>query len=191
MLKRFQHGLVFSVAMFFVTTGPASADDTKAALTEFGWEGTWSVDCSLPVVTPDTKRSDANAIRRYHVVPRSGQATETSSSAGPDYVNRITSANIVRGSERTLRIHYIRDDKATATEADEMYVMRGGKLMMLQGVTAMTAKRFLPPGPIVLDGLDVGQTVKWKSVLDGRFLDTDGIPKGNVELLERCTGPSS
>lgn len=191
MLKRFQHGLVFSVAMFFVMTGPASADDTKAALTEFGWEGTWSVDCSLPVYTPYTKRSDTNAIRRYHVVPRSGQATETSSSAGPDYVNRVTSANIVRGSERTLRIHYTRDGQVAATETDETYVMRNGKLMMLQSVTVLTARKFLPPGPIILDGLDAGQTVKWKSVLDGRFLDTNGIPKSNVELLERCNGPLS
>jgi len=69
--------------------------------------------------------------------------------------------------------------------------MRDGKLMMLQSVTVLTARKFLPPGPIILDGLDAGQTVKWKSVLDGRFLDTNGIPKSNVELLERCNGPLS
>jgi hypothetical protein len=50
--------------------------DTKDALREFGWEGTWSQDCSVPNIL----REGTTAIlaRSYDVIPTFGSPTSTS-----------------------------------------------------------------------------------------------------------------
>jgi hypothetical protein len=53
----------------------AHADDTKQALREFGWEGTWAQDCSIPNVL----KEGAQAVlpRAYDLIPLIGSPTRT------------------------------------------------------------------------------------------------------------------
>jgi hypothetical protein len=160
--------------------------DTKDALREFGWEGTWSQDCSVPNIL----REGTTAIlaRSYDVIPTFGSPTRTIElvyERGPlsgtksTTVYTVTSAKIVADNKLLM----VSVDRSVNVES--VLTLIGGKLVALRSVTSGIADREMPADILSDKPLKAGDHFSYISAADGISLSPSGTPRG-AAVLEKC-----
>jgi hypothetical protein len=181
------------IAAMVVFTGIGAAayacyqQPTYRALREFGWEGTWSRDCS---------DSSKNYVGRTQLVGRVhrlvptfyGQATSIFEYEWAGEIEKakpvtMSSARIV--SENKLVVYSIVDSDDVVATTESVITKVGDKMVTNRSVTKGVAKRDLAAGRYAPEALKAGDHYEFQQVEDGVTKDFKGRTLG-IAMLEKC-----
>jgi hypothetical protein len=158
----------------------------KRALREFGWEGVWSQDCSIPNVF--TKGiTKAVLARSYNSVPLWGppvRVIQIVYDAQPTkFIFTITDARIV--ADNKLRTVAVQGSDDVTITSESVLSMVGNKMVALRGHTTGIAKRDIPAGRYSTDTLRAGDTFDYTNAENGVSQDYKGRAIGSA-IVEKC-----
>lgn len=165
-----------------------ASDDTKQALRDFGWEGTWSSDCSIPnVFRPGTK---AVLPKLQDQIPVFGPPTRTAEliyESGPlagivsKFTFTVTSAKLV--ADNKLVIVSVENKSNWTYEAVVTKV--DGKMVALRSKVSGNAMIDSPAGDLAIGPLKAGEPFSYQNAENGVSLTAAGAPRGTA-ILEKC-----
>jgi hypothetical protein len=182
-------GLIACTLLSLTAAAPAFAEQTTAeALQKFGWEGTWSVDCSVPSTITSGNHQPAVLARLHDVVPMfSGSPARTVeltiNGAPANQVFIVTNARMV-ADNKLLTISTTKTALMTMTY-ESVLTMTGGKMVGLRGRVTGVAKQDIQAGRYSTDALKAGDHFEYNNAENGVALNFKGEPIG-VAASEKC-----
>jgi hypothetical protein len=167
--------------------GLASADDTKQGLREFGWEGTWSLDCSIPNVLKEGMT--AVLPRSYDVIPLLGppiRTVELIYENGPLAGTKSTTIFTIKSARMVTdnKLVTVSTGNTRTVTTESVLSMIDGKMVGLRSVMSGTATEDIQAGTLSVKPWRTGDHFSFVSAENGVALGPDGSPRGSA-VLER------
>jgi hypothetical protein len=157
-------------------TAAAADDETKRVLREFGWEGTWSQDCSAANIVREGQRMKP---RINNIIPENGPPIQTSEivfGEGP-FAGKTSRHTVEIQTAREVVPHQVMmtaADDRTGYQFELLVTMQGGKLFPIREWVSGIAISDAPPGILSRNSVKTGERFRYLAIEDGKLRTAAG-----------------